>query len=79
MDSSQLNIEQVIRVLGYTIENGKFEHCPWGCDMHSKRYQHAFLRKGKDDSYFVGCFKCGEKGKLLLNLYVKERVQFYQH
>ncbi len=59
--SSQSSIEQVIRILGYTIENGKFEHCPWGCDVHSRKYRHAFLRKGADASYFVCCFKCGEK------------------
>jgi len=75
-DSRQSSIEQVIRVLGYTIENGKFEHCPWGCDMHSRKYRHAFLRKGTDDSYFVGCFKCGEKRNFIKFVCEKKGYSF---
>lgn len=59
-DSSQSSMEHVVRTLGYIIINGKFEHCPWGCDMHSKKYQHALLKKGMDGSYFIYCFKCGQ-------------------
>ena len=77
-DSSQLNIEHVIRALGYAIENGKFEHCPWGCDMHSKRYQHAILKKGKDDSYFVGCFKCGKRENFIKFVCEKKGYSFIE-
>ncbi|WP_213818959.1 toprim domain-containing protein [Garciella nitratireducens] len=75
-DSSQSNIEYVIRTVGYAIENGKFEHCPWGCDMHSKRYQHAILKKGKDDSYFVGCFKCGKRENFIKFVCEKKNYSF---
>lgn len=76
--SSQLDIEYVIRNMGYVIENGKFEHCPWGCDMHSKRYQHAILKKGKDDSYFVGCFKCGKRENFIKFVCEKKGYRFIE-
>ena len=74
--SSQLNIEYVIKTMGYTIERGKFEHCPWGCDKHSSKYQHAFLKKGTDGSYFVGCFKCGEKRNFIKFVCEKKGYRF---
>jgi 5S rRNA maturation endonuclease (ribonuclease M5) len=77
-DSSQSYIEYVIGTMGYIIENGKFEHCPWECDMHSKRYQHAILKKGTDDSYFVGCFKCGERKNFIKFVCEKKGYRFIE-
>ena len=75
-DSSLSDIECLIKAMGYSIENGKFEHCPWGCDIYSKKYQHAILKKGTDDSYFVGCFKCGERKNLINFVCEKKGYRF---
>ena len=77
-DSRQSSIEQIIRVLGYTIKNGKFEHCPWGCDIYSRKYRHAFLRKGIDDSYFIGCYKCGERRNFIKFICEKRGYDFIE-
>lgn len=73
---SQLSIEHVVKAMGYIIERGKFEHCPWGCDKKSIRYQHAYLKKGTDGSYFVGCFKCGEKRNFIKFICEKKGYSF---
>jgi DNA primase len=77
-DSSQSYIEYVIRNMGYVIENGKFEHCPWGCDMHSKRYQHAILKKGTDNSFFIICFKCGKNENFIKFICEKKNCSFIE-
>lgn len=77
-NSSQLEMEYVLKVMGYRIDNGKLEHCPWGCDMHSKRYQHAILKKGTDDSYFIGCFKCGERKNFIKFVCEKKGYRFIE-
>lgn len=76
-DSNQIDIEYLIRTMGYGVKNGKFEHCPWGCDEHSKMYEHAIVKKGVDGTYFVNCFRC-ETRKNLINFVVEKKGLCYK-